>query len=184
MIPYTNYGASNFTAFITLYAVASYIRRKKISFQNQKKRIISLIVFPYMFAVISIIGLDLLGTKIPLAAKYSCYYMRGDFRPVSMLVSIGIFIWSINWKIKTSKMVNFIAAGTFGTYLIHMYPAVMRWLFETLFNMSQVVNTLYAVPYLIGVTVLILLSGIFIDFMRRNIFEFFSLIRKKINKTI
>lgn len=182
LVPYTAYGANALTSFMTLYAVTLYIRRKQIVFREKKKMIEGMIVIPYLFAVLTIIALDLLGIRIPAAAEYSCYYMRGDFRPVSMLVSIGLFIWAISWKVKTSRIINSIAAGTFGIYLIHMYPTVMKFLFIEVFTLNEVIYKPTAVLYLFGVTLLIFTVGMCVDSLRRGLFSITGRVIEKIRE--
>lgn len=120
LIPYVDLGSNNFSAFLMLYAVVVYIKRKKITYSSYKKQCAGVIIIPYFLAILSIIVLDVLGTRLNAAATYSCYYLRGNFRPVSMLVSIGIFIWGVSWKIKYDRWINYIANATFGVYLLSL----------------------------------------------------------------
>ena len=179
LIPYTNLGASNFTAFLTLYAIVVYIRRQNITYDENKKKVRQLVMIPYAFSVLSIGALDLLGKKIPTAALYSCYYIRGNFRLVSMLVSIGIFLWSTSWNMKRNKVINYIADLTFGIYLIHMYPPVMEWLFKQVFNLSRYINTEWAVPYVLGGTTIVFIGAGIIEAIRMCLF---NMMKSKISK--
>jgi hypothetical protein len=82
------------------------IKRMRITYENHKSGFKALILIPYSVAVISIIVLDLVGEKISFAAEYSCYFMRGNYRPVSMMVSIGLFMWGTSWKVRTNKVLD------------------------------------------------------------------------------
>ncbi len=172
VIPYVDLGTSNLCAFFMLYAIVIFVKRKDIAFVNYKGQCISLIIFPYLVAILSIIVLDMLGIKIGAAATYSCYYLRGNFRPVSMMVSVGLFIWAISWKIKYCKWINCIADATFGVYLIHMYPTVMKFLFSDVFNLKKVIDKNYCVLYLLYGVIVIFVGGVIIDKLREGIFYF------------
>ena len=87
IVPFVNWGANNLLAFLMLYSIVIMIKRMGITYENHKSECKALILIPYIVAVISIIVLDLIGKKITSAAEYSCYFMRGNYRPVSMMVS-------------------------------------------------------------------------------------------------
>ena len=144
-----------------------------------------MILIPYSVAVISIIVLDLVGEKISFAAEYSCYFMRGNYRPVSMMVSIGLFMWGTSWKVRTNKVLDCLAEATFGVYLFHMYPANMTYLFEKLFSLQKVIEKPYAVLWVVAVTAIIFVTGVAIDSLRKAMFSSFefliNLIRAKNN---
>lgn len=180
LIPYVDLGANNFCAFLMLYAVTIYVKKNKVTYLTYKKQCIGCIVIPYIFAIISIIALDLLGTRFKVAATYSCYYLRGNFRLVSMLVSIGFFIWGISWKIKYNKGINYIADATFGVYLIHMYPTVTKYLFSDVFNLGNFVDKNYCILYLIYGTIAVFSMGVLLDKLRVGIFYIAGELRKHI----
>ena len=181
LIPFANVGANNLIAFLMLYAIVILIKRLKITFDDYKKVFSGFILVPYGIAVLSIIILDLLGEKIAVAAEYSCYFMRGNYRPVSMMVSIGLFMWGTSWKVKTNKLINCLADATFGIYLFHMYPPVMKLLFENLFIINQVIYKPYAVLYCIAVTLGIFVVGVLIDLIRRVLFYYCTFMISRIS---
>lgn len=141
-----------------------------ITYENHKSECKALILIPYIVAVISIIVLDLIGKKITSAAEYSCYFMRGNYRPVSMMVSIGLFMWGTSWKARTNKVIDYLAEATFGVYLFHMYPANMTYLFEKLFSLQRVIEKPYAVLWVVAVTAIIFVVGVAIDSLRKAMF--------------
>ena len=181
LIPFANAGSSALIAFLMLYAIVMLIKRLTISFQNHKKLYCSFIVIPYMLAVLSIIALDLLGARIAAAEQYSCYFMRGNYRPVSMMVSIGLFMWGTTWKVKANKMIDWLADATFGIYLFHMYPPVMKILFERIFLIQDVIDKPYAVLWLVVITMVIFLLGVLIDTLRKALFDVCNLLLSRIH---
>ena len=170
LIPFVNLGANNLIAFLMLYAIVIVIKRQNITFESYKFKFIGLILIPYSIAIISIIVLDLFGKKIPLAAEYSCYFMRGNYRPVSILVSVGVFMWATTWKMKESKVVDYLAESTFGVYLFHMYPSIMSILFEKIFSLEGLSSKPYVILYCVGATASIFFCGVLIDSIRKMIF--------------
>ena len=181
LIPFANAGSSALIAFLMLYAIVMLIKRLTISFQNHKKLYCSFIVIPYMLAVLSIIALDLLGARIAAAEQYSCYFMRGNYRPVSMMVSIGLFMWGTTWKVKANKMIDWLADATFGIYLFHMYPPVMKILFERIFLIQDVIDKPYAVLWLVVITMVIMLLGGLIYTLRKAMFDVCNLLLSRIH---
>ena len=180
LFPFANAGSSALVAFLMLYAIVVLIRRLNITFQNHRKMYCGFIVIPYVLAVLSIIVLDLFGKRITAAAQYSCYYMRGNFRPVSMIVSIGLFMWGTTWKLKPNIIIDWLADATFGIYLFHMYPPVMKILFERIFLIQDVIDKPYAVLWLIVTTMLIFLLGLLIDTLRKALFNVCNLLLSRI----
>ena len=185
IVPFINWGANNLLAFLMLYSIVIMIKRMGITYENHKSEFKALILIPYIVAVISIIALDLVGKKISSAAEYSCYFMRGNYRPVSMMVSIGLFMRGTSWKVRTNKVLDYLAEATFGVYLFHMYPANMTYLFEKLFSLQKVIEKPCAVLWVVAVTAIIFVTGVAIDSLRKAMFSSFefltNLIRAKNN---
>ena len=68
-----------------LYSIVIIIRRMGITFESHKSEFRELILILYSMAVVNIIALDLLGKKV----FFRCSFMRGNYRPVSMMVADG-----------------------------------------------------------------------------------------------
>lgn len=138
LVPFFNYGASNFLCFIMLYAVV--FQMKRYGIEKLTKRNCKLIIITgYAIAAASIVLLDVLGTHITQAGDYACYFIRGNNRLLPFIISIAIFRLSTEWKIQ-SKVINYVASLTLGIYLIHMYPLMMECLFSksgAVFDMTR-----------------------------------------------
>lgn len=180
VIPFINLGANNLIAFFMLYAIVVMIRRLDITFERYRSTFIGFMLIPYGIAIMSIIILDLLAKQITIAAEYSCYFMRGNYRPVSMMVSVGLFMWGSSWKLQDNKWKNYLAEATFGVYLFHMYPPVMRFLFEKVFSLQYIVDKPYALLYLIAVTIIIFMSGVLVESVRKILFYIATILISKI----
>lgn len=165
-----SFGANNLTCFLLLYAAISYAERAEISYEEYGRVIKLVILLVVIFAVSSIVMLDVLAARIPAAGKYSCYYLRGNYRPVSLILSICIFLWAQTWTLQ-SRVINILGGMTFGVYLIHMYPSVMNWMFGSVFVIFGIIDKWYAVPWLLGSTILIFLALSSIECVRKGLFQ-------------
>ena len=145
IIPFFDYGSSNFLCFIVLYAVIYKIKNYGSKIFNDRGKCRKIIIYGYAISAISIVCLDLLGTHVRMLGEYACYFIRGNYRFLPMIISIAIFSLCIHWKIR-SKTINYIASLTFGVYLIHMYPITMGYLFGnkgSVFDMSVISTKTY-----------------------------------------
>jgi hypothetical protein len=171
IVPFFEYGATNFLCFIMLYAVVFYIRQYQPTVASSKRFYCGLIVGGYVLAFLSVAVMDLLGTKFPMVATYSCYFIRGNWRLLPYVISIGIFMWSIHWKVQ-SKAINYIASLTFGIYLIHMYPPMMDYLFKSLFNIETIIASHY-LPLAASAMILAVFVGCgMVEACRKIVFKF------------
>ena len=156
IVPFFSYGSNNFLCFVMLYAIVFYIRNHASEMKYNRKLYISMILIGYVLAFLSIVVMDFLGTKIGLAAEYSCYFIRGNYRVLPMTISVGIFLWSLNWRLQSRK-VNYIASLMFGVYLIHMFPNVETLLFTVIFNISKIINNAY-LPLIASAEILLIIA--------------------------
>lgn len=168
LIPFANLGASNLSGFLLLYAAVVYIKRFDIKFN---KHVANTGIALMLIAVASIVCLDLIGIKLGFAANYSCYFLRGNYRPIPLLLSICFFLWALTWRIQ-STFINFFGGLTFDVYLIHMYPPIMSWLFTKEFVLeSSVLNSWMGIPWALSVTLAIFVSSCLVALSRKAIFQ-------------
>ena len=154
LIPFFDYEPTNLICFILLYAIV--YRMKKYGLHVSKKACRLIILAGYVIAAISIVALDLIGKRYQTAGNYACYFIRGNYRFLPMVISIAIFLIARDWNLQ-SKVINYIASLTFGIYLIHMYPLMMDWLFSnkgSLFDISRYIsNSLLPVYAVCGICI-------------------------------
>jgi hypothetical protein len=165
-IPFFDYGFTNLIGFIMQYAVVFWV--KKYGKEMMERKWILRVVFlsGMLLALLSILVMDLIGTKIPLAAQYSCYFIRGNGRVLPMVISVSFFLLCVTWNIR-SRIINIAASSTFGIYLIHMYPLVKTYLFENLFNFKKYADTSYLALLALGEALLIFLMFMGIELARQ-----------------
>lgn len=132
------------TWFIVIYFIGSYIRMypKKI-YSNTR-----------FWGIVTAFGIVLLSISIPLCAwielktgKGYAYAFASDSNSLlPVLIGTSSFIYFNNLSIKKNKIINSIAASTFGVFCIHANSNTMRkWLWkDTLDNVGQ-----YSSPWIL-----------------------------------
>lgn len=181
IIPFFEYGSSNFLCFVMLYTVVFYIKKFNPKIADNKKLCAEIAIGCYIIAILSIIAMDLLGRKINIANTYACYFIRGNYRVLPFIISIAVFVCSTAWKVQ-SKAINYIAGLTFGVYLIHMYPPVMEFLFEKLFNIKEIIDNPTLPLLSIAVVAAIYIGCSIIEAVRQLVYKFtFDKIEKYIS---
>lgn len=162
--------------FSVLYIIASYIRLypKKI-YTNKRLWLYTLSGF-ILIDSISIIVCTQLGV---LMNKNISYVFVTDSN-VFLAVATGVsaFMLFRNIELKNNKIINKIAASTFGVLLIHANSDTMRqWLWKDVFDNVGHYNSSLIPLYAIGSVLIIYITCSIIDFLRIRFIEkpFFAL---------
>ena len=164
-------GAGNTTCFFMLYALIFYVRKFQPAWASNPKVYKWMCLGGYGIAFLSIIALDVVGMRIKAVNDMACYYIRGDWRLLPVIISVGLFLWSTQWKIGYSKIINWMGGLTFAVYLIHMHPQMINLLFKRIFILQPYVNTPMIVPYTIGVTLLVFMACALVDQCRKWLYS-------------
>ena len=174
--------AGNTTCFFMLYVVIYYIRRFTPMWADNPKVYKSLCLGGYALAFLSILILDVVGLKVKSISDYACYYIRGDWRLMPVIISLGLFLWCTHWKMGYNKVINWMGGLTFAAYLIHFHPLMIDFLFVETFPLTEFIGKPLLPVYTIGVTIVIYIGCILIDQIRKWIYgglEYcYELIRK------
>ena len=170
LIPVFDYGANNLCAFVMLYAIVFYIKEFKPAILSSKKLWRKMILLGYGLGFASIIVLNIVGMKIPAAASYACYYLRGNYRVLPMLIAVSIFILATQWNLK-SRAINSLAATTFGVYLIHMYPWVQQKLFGEMLNLEKWIRNPFLPLLTIGIVLGLFVVFSTLEWLRQKLFK-------------
>lgn len=166
--------------FFVIYLIGAYIRlhlNKSVS-NNTKLWIIT----SALSAITIISSIAIRFTIDP----HSIYYDVNDSNKVLAVISaISFFMLFKNWKIKYNKLINYLAASTFGVLLIHASGQHMRkWLWvNTLNNVNMYGNQLLALHF-VGSVLAVYCCCIIIDKIRIRFIEkpFFKFANPKILK--
>ena len=172
-------GANNITCFFMLYAIIFYVKKFTPTWVLSKKMLMGGVIGGYAIAFASIIVLDFLGMRSSLINEFACYYIRGNWRILPVVISVTMFLWITQFKMRYSRIINWMGGLTFAVYLIHMHPLVIDILFKKMFIIEPYIDSLKLIPYIIGVTFLIFFVCAMIDQIRKWLYWSFENILKK-----
>lgn len=178
------YGCNYLLWMITLYMIAGYIKLFPEDFQKGKPfyRSVMLIIWGLSFA--SAVVLDILGLKYEVCARYATHFSGMQHINI-VIIAICLFLVFRDVKVEntlSSKMINAVAATTFGIYLIHDHPLLCRWIWKQLFRNAEYINEWWFVLASIGEVIAIFAACMIIEFARQNLLEKWYM--KGINKLL
>ncbi|MBQ9516641.1 MAG: acyltransferase [Eubacterium sp.] len=159
--------------FITLYAIAGYIRkfnpfekydRKLFLFAAVVLAVVSLALRILLFDI-----LDVVNTKFQpyVNSPYNMQYL------LTLLISICIFVYFSKLDIQYNKAINTVSSTTFAIYLIHDYPSIREYLWNYVFVYTKYLGSIKIIPYSIIVVLLIFVFCAVIELIRQNLIERF-----------
>ena len=126
-------------------------------------------------------------TKSLLLLKYINYFLFDLKTLPNIFISIGIFYFFTKLNIGKIKLINFMANSSLAVYIIHQTACFKDFLWS-LFNVSYFIEMNYYPLYCIFVGIIIFVSCIIIDELRRKYIEaiwikskFFSFLEHKFN---
>ncbi|MDE7454660.1 MAG: acyltransferase [Clostridia bacterium] len=147
---------SNVAWFITLYIIASYIKRypHKIFDSNKIAIPVSIVAF------------------LLIASLY--VFLKVDFWNMT---NIACLIWSVsvfcsfkNFNIKNSKIINSIAKTTFGVYLLHDHGLMRNFIWVELLKCPLHYQHKTFICFAIVAVLLVFVSCMIVDFIRELLF--------------
>lgn len=95
-----------------------------------------------------------------------------DFKSIpSFTIAVLIFIGLLNVNSFTSNFINSISASTFAVYILHQIPGFYSILWKKVFCIDKYINTVWYLPYIILVVVVIFIVAIILDYIRINTVE-------------
>jgi surface polysaccharide O-acyltransferase-like enzyme len=157
---------------ICLYLIAAYIRKYGISFFNSAKKSFLCYIGGTLVIWASILGMQevyfalyAFGERINFALHYNHVFC--------LFTSVALFYVFVHWTPKESKLTEFavkIGGYTFGVYLLHEHMLVgynwTKWL-----QVMPADSVLWTVFTMIWKCALVLVVGIFIDWLRSLVFR-------------
>lgn len=155
--------------FCIIYLIGAFIRLygERITFLT--KHIGVKCVVSFAVAMASII----VGTFFSNAQSCRYWYFVTDSNKFLALVpAVFAFIWFKNLKIGYSRVINAVAASTFGVLMIHANSDMMRqWLWKDLLHNADMYNSNYFVLHMFGCTIGIFVVCTLIDMARIRLVE-------------
>ena len=121
--------------YMTLYFVAAYMRLYPEAWMKNNKICGTYLLLVFIIASVSIMVVDFWGVDFGFDAYY---HMMGESNKLfAFLIGIFAFLFFNNLKIEDSKIINKIAATTFGVLCIHANSDAMRtFLWKNVLNVS------------------------------------------------
>lgn len=156
--------------FCILFIVASYFRLYPFKALDNSTLWGWLSLISIMLAIISVIGLIWIKKN-----GYMAYWFISDSNKLlSVLVSVTTFLWFRGIKIKQSRVINTVAASTFGVFLIHANSDVMReWLWKDVYDVigHYSLDWMQILSNSLGGVIALFFICILLDMIRKRFFE-------------
>ena len=165
-----SYEGNSLLWFITLYAIAGYIRKFGL---NKKYTTKYYFLFWLIFSILTYLSsvvFTIMGTKWEIFAAHSTYFY-GQEKLSILLTSLSLFMVFTSLKMRYYKWINIIASATFGVYLIHDNKVVRSFLWFNIFKNAQFQHSNFIIPYSIMVVVLVYVVCTVIDLLRQKVVE-------------
>lgn len=168
------YFFSNIAWFVTLYIIASYIRKYLNEIHTKKIIYVkSIAILSYLLILLSILVLDCLGTKISIAAEHR-FYFASCTSVLTTICSISLLIISINLKTYSNRRINTIAGTMFAVYLIHC-SEIARKIWELLKPVS--IENKYVLIQAITMILLMTAICVVVELCRKKIHDMWSKVK-------
>lgn len=154
--------------FGILYLTVSYMRLYPIAHKHDLRFWAMVTAISVALAIASVVVLIFLGRS-----GWGVFGLVSDSnRVLAVAVGITSFMMFVNIKIPYSKLINTIAASTFGVLLIHANSDIMRqWLWKDVCDVAGHYNSEYFWLYIILTPLLVFTVCIVIDHIRLRFLE-------------
>ena len=175
----SNFEGSNLLWFITLYAIAGYVRLYGFNSKLKSKH------YFLLFALFSVLtyslsaAFALLGTKNASFVPYIRFWYEQEKLTV-LLVSVSLFMAFAKLNMKYHKWINVLGSATFGVYLLHDHKLIRNPVWVKLFHSADYQNSLILIPYSIAVVLAVYAICTLIDLLRQQTVE--RLYMKAVNR--
>lgn len=172
--PKLNVSMNYVSWFSTLYFISAYLRLYPGSKDKNVRFWGWMTALSWGLSIISILNILYLQQRFLDAPQfYKNYYLVSDSNAILALTNgITSFMFFKNLKIKNSKLINTIAASSFGVLLIHANSDTMRhWLWKDTVDCIGHYDTTYYWLYAIGCVLVIYAVCTIIDIIRIKTIE-------------
>lgn len=100
------------------------------------------------------------------------YFVTDSNKFLALVPAVFAFIWFKNLKMSYSRVINTVAASTFGVLMIHANSDTMRqYLWRDLLHNADMYNSIYFVLHMFGCTIGIFVVCTLIDMIRIRLVE-------------
>ena len=168
----TSFESNDLIWFMYLYAVSGYIRiwQKEIKLRITSKKAFGMAIAVLLIMYMIVIVFDLLGIRVDFFVdKYVHFYNQNQL-PI-LLISLMVFIGFKNLSLKNNRIINCISMATFGVYLIHDNASVRLFLWNGIFRSADYSESVFLIPYSLGVIMLVFICCTIMDLVRSIFLE-------------
>lgn len=168
---YKAYGMNTLLWFVFVYSVAAYIRLYDVEFGSMKKCVVVVLgLFLLNFAYVAFA--NYMGQTSDFWAEHvRFFYCINSW--VQLILAVYIFAVFRNCNIKYTKLINMIASGTFGVYLLHDNKMMRSVIWSDIFNVTRFQESGKLILYCGIVVALIFAVGVILDLIRIHTVERF-----------
>ncbi len=162
------------TWFCVLYILGSYIKKYPILYKNKLRFWIIATIVTTTISILSIIIFIFISQRIGLEVNMfrACYLLIDSNKPLTLVLSICLFMTFKNINIKHNKIINTIASCTFGVYLIHDYFwGMQQWLWKDICKNVAFFNSEYLYIHSIIVPIIVFFACVIIEYTRQKTIE-------------
>ena len=157
--------------FMTLYAIAGYIRIFGCKIDLTGGKWIGLSLACFLLTFLSTVILDVLGTKIPFFGVRATFFYDPMQKLPALVIAVLMLLGFTKIKAGYSKWINTMASATFGVYLIHENEYVRQFLWKTLFPSAAYAESHLLIPYSVMAIVTVFVGCTIIELMRKYLIE-------------
>lgn len=154
-------GYNNFVWFIFVYMLAAYVRIYPVSFLEKIKIYHGLVAL--LLECFMTVSVYCLGYQIPQLRNNAIYLFGEMNRLPAIIIAMLLF-----FGFKNSKIVNQIAALTFGVYLFHDNPNIREIIWVRILGDCNNIDNAYYIFHILTSIILVFTIGLILELIRGN----------------
>ncbi len=167
--------------FFYLCIFISYIRKYPNKYTDSLKLSVIIFICSLLFLILSIIVIDFLNIKFPGLKLDPTYFTNYMDRFPLLLCSLSLFTIFKNKKPYSSKVINSLAACSFGIYLIHDHPLLRYPIWIEVFKTSSYQNSTYLIIHTLLTVSIVFIACLFASYIyNATVMKVFNIILDKI----
>ncbi len=155
--------------FIILYMIAAYIRLYPLKVKDIKRKSLLTAAGSYLLLLGLIVGFDFLSIQNPNFQDFAVR-IREVNSLLTLVCAVAAFLSFQNMRIQ-SKVINRIAATTFGIYLLHDNPIIRNTLWLKLLHGNSYIESRYYIWYSLAAVLIVFFVCSILEMLRAGLTE-------------
>lgn len=144
LIPIISLGPYPIIWFALVYMIGGWLRRYPADWMISMRKCLTIAILAFVACIASIIMMSLIEHwgvvhSAPGTFAYPWYFLNLT-KPLSLFLSVSLFLVFLNLRIGYSRFVNMVAASTFGVFLIHGSPGIYDLLWNGVVDSKTVMR--------------------------------------------